>query len=505
MPGEGWVHFEGYEGRIDPRYGGKYTSSGIRYPLIERTRRWDIVRVDTEPVAGTYRAGTYTVLSRGYDMMEKAHEEAAAYRLHFKHCAGVGVCRDIGHPGGPKRSMSQAIQGAPAVPLDDRAAATTDVVPQRSIHASEDWVQALNPSGGVVQRRVADDVEVRVIPLEFALWDGPHLSMAEDCNKRGGRVIGDAGELSCAEVEIVKRLRSAGWGAVWVQAWPCGRRSWGAYIARLADLPDAARSIQAIAGSAGGHPDVLAWKGDRVVAIESKGPTDALKQSQIEWFARALTAGVRSDDIGVVEWRPITTVASTTLGPPPDHGMLGPRFQEAVTYALELHEAQVRKATTIPYVSHLMSVCALVLEDGGTEDEAIAALLHDGPEDQGGQATLDEIRRRFGPDVAAMVHGLSGTLEDLKPAWPERKAAYLERLRGEPESVLRISLADKLHNLRSVATDLTVVGDELWSRFNADRDSQAWYYRELLTAFEARISQSRNLPEFRELVRAVFG
>lgn len=180
--------------------------------------------------------------------------------------------------------------------------------------------------------------------------------------------------------------------------------------------------------------------------------------------------------------------------------LLGPRFTEAVTYALELHGEQVRKATSILYVSHLLSVCALVLEDGGTEDEAIAALLHDGPEDQGGHATLDEIRRRFGPEVASMVDGLSDTLEDPKPPWPERKAAYLVRLRHEPESVLRISLADKLHNLRSVATDVELVGDDLWSRFNADRDAQAWYYRELLAVFEDRIPSSRNLPDFRNLV-----
>jgi (p)ppGpp synthase/HD superfamily hydrolase len=180
-------------------------------------------------------------------------------------------------------------------------------------------------------------------------------------------------------------------------------------------------------------------------------------------------------------------------------------FLEALAFALELHGEQVRKTTSIPYISHLLSVSALVLEDGGTEDEAIAALLHDGPEDQGGQATLDEIRRRFGPEVAAMVDGLSDTIETPKPPWPERKAAYLERLRGEPESVLRISLADKLHNLRAVATDLDFLGDELWSRFNAGRDAQAWYFRELLVIFEERIPASRNLPEFRRLVDETFG
>ena len=100
MAGEGWIRFEGYEGRLDPQYAGKYKTPGIRYPLIERTRRWDIVRVEGEPAGGVYRIGQYAVLSRGHDMMEKAHEEAAAYRLHFKRCPGVGVCEDIGHPGG---------------------------------------------------------------------------------------------------------------------------------------------------------------------------------------------------------------------------------------------------------------------------------------------------------------------------------------------------------------------------------------------------------------------
>jgi (p)ppGpp synthase/HD superfamily hydrolase len=188
---------------------------------------------------------------------------------------------------------------------------------------------------------------------------------------------------------------------------------------------------------------------------------------------------------------------------PPDP-VLGDRFNEALAFAVELHANQARKGTIIPYVTHLFSVCALVPEDGGTEDEAIAALLHDGPEDQGGQAVLEEIRRRFGPEVAAMVDGLSDTMETPKPPWRQRKEAYLERLRREPESVLRISLADKLHNLRSVATDLELIGDELWSRFNADRDAQAWYYRELLAVFEERIPSSRNLPEFRNLEARTF-
>jgi (p)ppGpp synthase/HD superfamily hydrolase len=185
--------------------------------------------------------------------------------------------------------------------------------------------------------------------------------------------------------------------------------------------------------------------------------------------------------------------------------ILGDRLIQAVAYAVELHGGQARKATAIPYVTHLFTVCALVLEDGGTEDEAIAALLHDGPEDQGGRQTLDEIRRRFGPDVAAMVDGLSDTMDDPKQPWRERKAAYLARLRDEPESVLRVSLADKLHNLRTVAVDVELHGDELWSRFRAGREEQAWYNRSLLVIFEERLPGSRNLPEFRRLVVETFG
>lgn len=185
--------------------------------------------------------------------------------------------------------------------------------------------------------------------------------------------------------------------------------------------------------------------------------------------------------------------------------ILGPRSVEAFAYASELHAGQARKGTAIPYLSHLMSVCALVLEDGGTEDEAIAALLHDGPEDQGGVAVLDQIGERFGTGVAALVSGLSDTFEADKPAWRPRKEGYLARLETEPASVLRVSLADKSHNLRSVAVDLGLHGEELWDRFNAGRDDQAWYNRALLDVFRRRLPDSRNLPEYARLVDDVFG
>jgi (p)ppGpp synthase/HD superfamily hydrolase len=185
--------------------------------------------------------------------------------------------------------------------------------------------------------------------------------------------------------------------------------------------------------------------------------------------------------------------------------ILGSRFVEAAGYAVELHARQTRKGTTIPYVTHLFTVSSLALEDGADEDEAIAGLLHDAAEDQGGKPTLDEIGRRFGPVVEMLVDGLTDTLEDPKPDWRPRKEAYLKRLAQEPESVLRVSIADKLHNLRSIAIDVANHGESAWSRFNAGRDGQAWLHRSLLAIFETSLSGSRNLPEYRRLVQAVFG
>jgi (p)ppGpp synthase/HD superfamily hydrolase len=185
--------------------------------------------------------------------------------------------------------------------------------------------------------------------------------------------------------------------------------------------------------------------------------------------------------------------------------ILTDRFSEAAAYAVELHARQARKGTAIPYITHLLTVSSLVLEDGGDENQAIAALLHDGPEDQGGQSVLDEIRRRFGDDVAALVDGLSDTLLDPKPPWQGRKDAYLKRLEGEPTRVLTVSLADKVHNLRSIAIDRAAVGEAVWDRFHAGRALQEQYYRSLLAVFSRRISGSRNLPEFRRLIDDVFG
>ena len=165
---------------------------------------------------------------------------------------------------------------------------------------------------------------------------------------------------------------------------------------------------------------------------------------------------------------------------------LGERFEEAVIWATRLHREQERKGAGVPYVSHLLSVCALVLEDGGDEDQAIAALLHDAVEDQGGLPTLEEIRRRFGPRVAMIVEGCTDAVSVPKPPWRARKERYLEHLASAPPEVLRVSTADKLHNARSILADYRLVGEDLWSRFTAGPDQILWYYRSLLAAFQQR-------------------
>lgn len=166
--------------------------------------------------------------------------------------------------------------------------------------------------------------------------------------------------------------------------------------------------------------------------------------------------------------------------------LLNERFEEALGYAARLHRTQQRKSTKIPYVSHVLGVASLVLEDGGSQDEAIAALLHDAVEDQGGAPTLELIRQRFGDAVAGIVAGCSDTDQEPKPPWRARKEAYLSHLEEADPSVLRVSLADKLHNARAIARDLRTHGESVWSRFNAGREEQLWYYHALLDVFRRR-------------------
>jgi (p)ppGpp synthase/HD superfamily hydrolase len=164
------------------------------------------------------------------------------------------------------------------------------------------------------------------------------------------------------------------------------------------------------------------------------------------------------------------------------------RFTEALDYAVAAHAGQLRNGTQLPYVSHLVSVAALVLDDGGDETQAIAALLHDVVEDQGGAPRLDDVRARFGAEVAAIVEACTDyDLGGERGPWRQRKQAYVDHIADMPPEVLRVSLADKLHNARAILRDYRADGEELWSRFT-DGD-QPWYYRSLADAF-ARASDS---------------
>lgn len=165
--------------------------------------------------------------------------------------------------------------------------------------------------------------------------------------------------------------------------------------------------------------------------------------------------------------------------------MLAERYAEALAYAAKLHQRQVRKGTTVPYLSHLLAVSSLALEHGANEDEAIAALLHDAVEDQGGAATAAEIRRRFGDTVADIVIGCSDTDRVPKPPWRERKEAYVAHLREASAGVRLVSACDKLHNSRSILTDLRRHGDAIWERFRGGKDGTLWYYRSVVDELKA--------------------
>jgi GTP pyrophosphokinase len=178
---------------------------------------------------------------------------------------------------------------------------------------------------------------------------------------------------------------------------------------------------------------------------------------------------------------------------------LGARFERALVYAAQLHARQLRKGSQTPYIAHLLAVTALVIENGGDEDLAIAALLHDAVEDQGGLETLETIRQSFGPAVAEVVLGCSDAVSLPKPPWRRRKEAYLAHLETAPAGVRLVSLADKLHNARAILADYHASGETVWDRFNGGRSGTLWYYRSLADLY-ARL-ENRELA--RELGRTV--
>ena len=182
---------------------------------------------------------------------------------------------------------------------------------------------------------------------------------------------------------------------------------------------------------------------------------------------------------------------------------LGPRFAEAVAWVTELHADQARKGgSDVPFLSHLLAVTALVLDDGGDEDDAITALCHDAVEDQGGDEALAEIRRRFGDAVADAVALLSDSRGEPKGPWMERKRLLLAQLGGPDvaEGVLRVAAADKLDNARNLLVQLRAEGPRVWERFRATPDQFLWFHRAVLAVLVDRHPGSANVAE---LARAV--
>jgi (p)ppGpp synthase/HD superfamily hydrolase len=162
---------------------------------------------------------------------------------------------------------------------------------------------------------------------------------------------------------------------------------------------------------------------------------------------------------------------------------LSPRFQRAFAFAAKNHAGQTRKASTIPYIAHLMGVASLVLEAGGDQDLAIAALLHDVVEDCGGAPMLKKVRQLFGPRVAKVVDGCTDADTYPKPPWRERKEGYLRQLIDADADTRLVSAADKLNNVRSILSDYRQLGEFVWQRFNGGREGTLWYYRSLRDEF----------------------
>jgi GTP pyrophosphokinase len=179
--------------------------------------------------------------------------------------------------------------------------------------------------------------------------------------------------------------------------------------------------------------------------------------------------------------------------------MLSHRFTEALIYARELHATQVRKGSGVPYIAHLLGVASIALEYGANEDEAIAALLHDAIEDQGGNTTREEIRRRFGDIVTEIVDGCTDADTTPKPPWRQRKEDYIAHLPTASASVRLVSVADKLYNAATILKDYRILGDSIWSRFKGGKEGSLWYYRALVVAFR----QGESTPLVDELDRVV--
>lgn len=181
---------------------------------------------------------------------------------------------------------------------------------------------------------------------------------------------------------------------------------------------------------------------------------------------------------------------------------LTPRLDDAFKYAHEIHGSQTRKGNSTPYLGHLMGVASIVLDDGGTEDEAIGALLHDAAEDQGGRERLQDIRERFGDQVARIVEDCTDSWETPKAPWLDRKRAYIEHARSLSGPSLRVAAADKVHNAYAILRDLRNIGDDVWIRFNAPADDVIAYYESIVRAMR-EAGGGRLVEELERIVKGI--
>ena len=183
-------------------------------------------------------------------------------------------------------------------------------------------------------------------------------------------------------------------------------------------------------------------------------------------------------------------------------GSLTRRFDDALLYAHAAHASQSRKGAGAPYIGHLLGVASIVIDDGGTEDEAIAALLHDAAEDAGGRERLADIRSQFGPAVAKIVEDCTDSWKTPKEPWAERKQKYLKHARTLDASSLRVSAADKVHNAYAILRDLRNIGEKVWDRFSASADDVLAYYQGLVRAYRDA-GGGRLVDELERIVRGI--
>ncbi|MBN2210882.1 MAG: bifunctional (p)ppGpp synthetase/guanosine-3',5'-bis(diphosphate) 3'-pyrophosphohydrolase [Sedimentisphaerales bacterium] len=179
---------------------------------------------------------------------------------------------------------------------------------------------------------------------------------------------------------------------------------------------------------------------------------------------------------------------------------LSERFEQALVYAHQLHRGHRRKGGEVPYVAHLLGVCSIVLESGGDEDQAIAALLHDAVEDCGGEPVAREIRRLFGDRVANIVLGCTDNVLEPKPSWQQRKQNYLTHIAQAKADELLVGVADKLYNMQAILRDYRVIGENAWSRFAGGKEGRLWYARELLKTYRAHPHHPKRLVDELERV-----